>query len=453
MKQLPCDVIRDLFPSYIDELTSEVTNSLVEEHVDGCENCKRVLAAMKNQEAEPVETAKEKEEIDFLKKTRSRNRKKLLLAIVVVLLVSLTAIVVKNWFVGSYITGEYVACQVQVVGKELYVSGTLLDTRYQIADMKFTEENGVVTISVKSVLRSPFAERNVEQCYVAGQDITEVHLGERILWADGKNISAITSAVYQSRHPYIGDMPANSKTADILNMRMVLGNYSNELQTAAEPYAWKFLMDWDAGNIWYAGAVEKITKMDSYAYVLLAVIDNLDEVVYEYHWSGSPAWRTITKKQASEFAGEDIKTVGKDVAKLQKLMEKAELLDTAYVTDYSQWLSEEKISMELVNLAEDELSMVTVYCYIYDELYCNQVVSNADGNSLERGAVLNFELLPKDFEGQYPYPENLELRIGIRDKQGRYQECVEQVNLPAQFGYTYSYTVTGTMEEGYHISQ
>ena len=37
MSKIPCEMIQDLLPSYIDELTSEVTNREVEAHVSECE--------------------------------------------------------------------------------------------------------------------------------------------------------------------------------------------------------------------------------------------------------------------------------------------------------------------------------------------------------------------------------------------------------------------------------
>ena len=46
MSKIPCEVIRDLLPSYIDELTSDVTNKEIEAHVFECENCKKVLEQM-----------------------------------------------------------------------------------------------------------------------------------------------------------------------------------------------------------------------------------------------------------------------------------------------------------------------------------------------------------------------------------------------------------------------
>ena len=35
-QKIPCDTVRDLLPSYIDKLTSETTNRLIEEHISDC---------------------------------------------------------------------------------------------------------------------------------------------------------------------------------------------------------------------------------------------------------------------------------------------------------------------------------------------------------------------------------------------------------------------------------
>lgn len=451
MSKLPCEVVRDLFPSYIDELTNEVTNHLIEEHLEKCEECQKVLSFMKNPEAEPAESVKEKEEIDFLKKARKKNRNKVVIAVAAALTIIMLIFGINNYFVGTAVSSEYVACQVEVKGNNLSLNGALLNSRFCISDVEFSEENGVVNISFESVHRSPFYESSVEQTYVAEQEITEVHLGDRILWAKGVNISAITSAVYQTAHPYVEDMSANGRTAGALNMSATLGNYTNELQTVAEPYGWHFVLEWQVSGDSYDGVIPMVDAMDAYAYVLLAMVENLGEVTYQYTWGGFPAWRTITTEQASEFAGEDIKAVGKDIAKLQLLMEKADLIDTAYVMDYSQWNPKEEIGIQMVNLTEEELSMIMLYCYVDGELYSNQVVSNANGTTLGTGTVLNFQLLPEDFAGADT--EDLVFRIGIRDKDGRFRECVEHVNLPSGFGYTYRYKLTGSMEEGYHISQ
>ena len=38
MNKIPCEIIRDLFPSYIDQLTSDKTNLAVEEHIKECKS-------------------------------------------------------------------------------------------------------------------------------------------------------------------------------------------------------------------------------------------------------------------------------------------------------------------------------------------------------------------------------------------------------------------------------
>ena len=44
---MKCEIIRDLFPSYIDGLTSEESNEAVEEHLEKCKECRDYLEAMK----------------------------------------------------------------------------------------------------------------------------------------------------------------------------------------------------------------------------------------------------------------------------------------------------------------------------------------------------------------------------------------------------------------------
>ena len=62
MKQkLPCELVRDLFPSYIDDLTSDVTNILLEEHVKECEKCREILGMMQETTAGSVKFEEKKE--------------------------------------------------------------------------------------------------------------------------------------------------------------------------------------------------------------------------------------------------------------------------------------------------------------------------------------------------------------------------------------------------------
>ena len=44
-----CNIIKDLLPSYIDDICSEDTVKLVEEHIQHCEECKVCLNRMQQQ--------------------------------------------------------------------------------------------------------------------------------------------------------------------------------------------------------------------------------------------------------------------------------------------------------------------------------------------------------------------------------------------------------------------
>lgn len=45
MKEINCNIIRDILPLYADDVVSQDTRELVEEHLAACEDCRRVLEA------------------------------------------------------------------------------------------------------------------------------------------------------------------------------------------------------------------------------------------------------------------------------------------------------------------------------------------------------------------------------------------------------------------------
>ena len=70
MKELECDVIQDLLPSYIDNLTSAETNSFIERHIENCSECEEVLKDMQGDiQLEKINNSKK---INALKKVKRR---------------------------------------------------------------------------------------------------------------------------------------------------------------------------------------------------------------------------------------------------------------------------------------------------------------------------------------------------------------------------------------------
>ena len=72
--QLPCEIVQDLLPSYIDELVNDVTREAVREHLQECKACSELYERMKAPE-QKFSDVKDTKEIDFLKKNRVRGRR------------------------------------------------------------------------------------------------------------------------------------------------------------------------------------------------------------------------------------------------------------------------------------------------------------------------------------------------------------------------------------------
>ncbi|MGN0132514.1 MAG: DUF4825 domain-containing protein [Lachnospiraceae bacterium] len=318
--KIPCEVIRDLLPSYIDGLTSDITNAEIKTHMKECASCKDVLDAMKNPDAEPVDNANT-EEIDFLRKTRRKVKNTVLGIVLAAVLGIVVVTAVRFMMIGHDINSDYIVYDMEVDGCRLSIQGrTTSDSG--IRKVEIAEAGGIVRIDFKGVDSSLIYSSSFEKEYTASEPISEIVIGNRVVWSDGEVISPITSAVFQTGHAYAGDMPANGQTASALNIDGFLGNFTSELRTTGEPYGWKITPE----NSFSADRREVVEeRMKSYAYVILAVIDNLGEVTFEYEIDGEVYELTVNTDDATSYAGEEIKSVGKDINRLQRLMEQTGL--------------------------------------------------------------------------------------------------------------------------------
>ena len=329
--KFPCELIRDLFPSYIDGLTSEITNQVVEEHIQDCSSCKHILVKMKEDVAEAI-NLDEKQEIDFLKKMRQNIYKMVASSIFLVILLIVGIYISKTYLIGKPIYGDAVEF------KRLEVKNTNLlgidvvskDDSIAISSIEYTEEEGVVRIHLKCVKASLFFKEGAtvgKPFYIAKEEIKRVYIGDRILWERGESITEFVSKVYNTRHLYVGDMSANGETARVLNIGSVLGGGKNELQTTKEPYGWNIILEEEI-SISEKKAKERIMK--SYCYIILAIVDNLGEMSFEYVANQENCKVIVTKEDATKFAGMDIKECGTDILLLQKLIEKAKIYGRLY---------------------------------------------------------------------------------------------------------------------------
>ena len=224
MSKIPCEIIRDLLPSYIDGLTSDVTNKEIEEHMKGCSACEEALQQMRAPEIELPEP--ERKEIDFLKKTKRKQRKMAIIGVVLLLVCAASIYCGKYLFGGRYVNTEYLSYNLDVQDTKLSVTiSTTSDQGIQKID--FNESEGMVEIRVRCVPKSIFYKNTKDASYetTSSDRISQVKIGDRIVWANGEEISPLTSNLYAAYNPYIGDMSADSKVVQALNMTAYTGNF------------------------------------------------------------------------------------------------------------------------------------------------------------------------------------------------------------------------------------
>lgn len=85
--KLSCNVIRDLLPLYAENLTSEESNALVDEHLCGCDECAKQLGILKKAQAIPVET-----DAPGLKKIRKAIVRRRILAVTMAVMLVITLV-------------------------------------------------------------------------------------------------------------------------------------------------------------------------------------------------------------------------------------------------------------------------------------------------------------------------------------------------------------------------
>lgn len=152
----------------------------------------------------------------------------------------------------------------------------------------------------RTVLVSPFHKGPLVGRYTASETIKEVRSVSRIIWSDGATVTPLVSELFATRHDYVGDMPANNRTANALNLSSFPGTFTNELETSTVPYGWRILLSED---ILPAKVAQKEQDMDAFGCVIIGLIENLDHVTFVYQSEGTERTRTITVEEVSGFLG------------------------------------------------------------------------------------------------------------------------------------------------------
>jgi hypothetical protein len=313
-ESLKCEIVKDLLPSYIDELTSEITNEEIHKHLDHCEKCAILLKDLQ----EPEQHTKSfTSEANYLKKVRNRTRRKIAIGILAAVILVVSIFTWRIFIMGFSTNPSSIAYSVSVDGNTVTWSGTLLGHREGYSHIRFTEEAGVVTATVFiSPIKLFWHTDHFTETYTAKDAVKAVYFDDLIAYENGE-ISRNVAELFKTRTAYVGDISADNRVANALGIRNTVGIYTNELHTSSEPYGWTLCLN-DIIPI----SEEKIRneKMMADSYLMLSLIENLGYVSWEYETENGPKVLTITEEEASALIGKDIKSYSTSATELQNLM-------------------------------------------------------------------------------------------------------------------------------------
>ena len=165
MSKIPCELVQDLLPNYIEKLTGEKSTELIRAHLETCENCRKVYRTMAGEEdseakdTPPDDRQKaEKKEIDFLKKNRRRNRMIAAGSILGGLLLTAGILLAWIFLIGSKSDGTLIYCDVQVDGQ--HIQWTMEDAITLADDLR--RHDGIANLCL--VYRMRIIRRRIPRC-------------------------------------------------------------------------------------------------------------------------------------------------------------------------------------------------------------------------------------------------------------------------------------------------
>lgn len=320
MSKLSCHVVQDLLPTYADKLTSEETSRDIEEHFAECSECAQIYHAMQDDEIN-IQTEQSKRDINYLKKIKSSHKKNFLFALAVAafcLSIPLSAL----FIIGD--KDNMVAYEVEVEGNRLEATSMLMSSAKAVSYIKSYEEDGVVFLETRSVLVGVFTSFRKTVYYEADEPIQKVVTTDGdVLWENGSKISSYASDIYNAKIKYIGDSSGVWNLLYKMNITNRLHmKYQIELYTQEEPYG---LTIFSEERLTSNTVSDEILReaMQKYASVILACVDNLSYVNFDYiSPEGEKKSFTVTKEEATALVGQDIKSCAETAKGVQELLDR-----------------------------------------------------------------------------------------------------------------------------------
>ena len=194
---IPCEMIQDIMPVYIEKLTSEVTDKLVEEHLENCELCRRmydsmtgVVRELQMSDEELLETKEDEIEFEFLKSQRKNEKRKIRKSIIITALVLLTVISIQLFGIGSVFDSNIMHYYVSEF-KDYYVIGVSnLDSHQRVSHISARKDGDNLILTVRSTLSIRRNNEQTDYFYSpdSGESVDKIYMNGKLVWENGAEI-------------------------------------------------------------------------------------------------------------------------------------------------------------------------------------------------------------------------------------------------------------------------
>ena len=283
----PCCIIRDLMPSFLEGLVENETQILIKEHLNECESCKKLYESMK----EPQIADNEKKQVDYLKKVKKRNKRKLILSVAATCFTFILIMLIKLFFIGDEVKNANISAEI-TADNTLKISLYNENSAKCYSGTKISINGKVKEISAREVLVSPFNRNGFLDTEISLDEVDEVRAFGKTIWQNGKLISEDAWKLYDDKTPYIGSMSNVIKLAS--NLKWPDRSMINKLHTDKEPYGWELIYS----ESLTPGSIEKIEKN---APIVISLVGNMSELIYTFpNDKGKSEREIITEKQINE---------------------------------------------------------------------------------------------------------------------------------------------------------
>ena len=275
-KDLPCAVVRDLLPSYLEQLTEPETTALIAEHLTQCPQCTALRDALAPDAAPEPE---QQPQVDYLRTLRRKGLHRVLLAIVCTAAVLALAVGAKLFLIGSPLipqdlgdiaySPQFRTASDGSAWMDLSLNQSSSGNCF--AGLRTRTQDGVLYLQGRKVLPSVLNRSGTAQVAIPLEDLHQIQAFGAPIWQDGMFISTHTNRMFQAATPYVGSAWRVAQTAATLPLPERA--FTLELQTQSEPYGLTLHFSEPL-------MLADQARMQQSAPLLLALVGNLGQVTW-----------------------------------------------------------------------------------------------------------------------------------------------------------------------------